>query len=120
MKGRMNRDWARRRRVLDRQKVRAVLRTAFCQGSQVLTERQRAVLGDWSSHLEGTGSLVDQMMVGVRMSREPRASSVTRVRRRCAWTGRSRGMMRSWHMSRITFRSKALAGHLAGVRKSSW
>ena len=116
----MNRDWQRRRRVMARQGVRSVLRTAFCQGSQVLTDVQRAKLGEWSTHLEGTGSLVDQMMVGVRLSREPRASSVTRVRRRCAWTGRSRGMMRSWHMSRITFRSKALTGQLAGVRKSSW
>lgn len=38
----------------------------------------------------------------------------------CAFTGRTRGYMRRFGMSRIVFREKALKGEIPGVRKLSW
>ena len=50
----------------------------------------------------------------------PRNASPVRVHNRCALTGRSRGYMRKFGVSRIKFREMALAGQIPGVRKSSW
>ena len=50
----------------------------------------------------------------------PRNSCLVRVRNRCFITGRPRGYLRSFNMSRISFREQALRGHIPGVKKSSW
>ena len=50
----------------------------------------------------------------------PRNSSPSRLKNRCQVTGRSRGYMRKFGLSRITFREQASLGLLPGVRKSSW
>lgn len=47
-------------------------------------------------------------------------ASATRVRNRDAVDGRPRGYLRRFGLSRINFRARAHAGHLPGVRKSSW
>ena len=50
----------------------------------------------------------------------PRNSSPTRLRSRCSVSGRPRGYMRKFGISRIAFRDMALAGQIPGVRKASW
>ncbi|GAA0483771.1 30S ribosomal protein S14 [Salinibacillus aidingensis] len=50
----------------------------------------------------------------------PRDSSPTRVNRRCEVTGRPKGYMRKFGMSRIAFREYAHKGQVPGVRKASW
>jgi small subunit ribosomal protein S14 len=50
----------------------------------------------------------------------PRNASPTRVRNRCLISGRTRGFLRRFGMSRIDFRLLALRGDIPGVRKSSW
>jgi small subunit ribosomal protein S14 len=50
----------------------------------------------------------------------PRDSSPTRLKNRCAVTGRPRGYMRKFGMSRIAFREYAHKGQVPGVKKSSW
>ena len=50
----------------------------------------------------------------------PRNSSKVRVRNRCNLTGRPRGFMRDFGISRVTFREMALFGLIPGVTKSSW
>lgn len=50
----------------------------------------------------------------------PKNSSPTRLKNRCAVTGRPRGYMRKFNMSRIAFRELAHKGQLPGVKKSSW
>ena len=50
----------------------------------------------------------------------PRDASATRVRNRCAMTGRPRGYYRKFGISRIALRDLALAGELPGVTKASW
>ena len=54
------------------------------------------------------------------MSKLPRNSSAIRVRNRCALSGRPRGYIRRYRLSRITFRELALNGKIPGVTKSSW
>lgn len=50
----------------------------------------------------------------------PRDASPTRVNNRCSLTGRSRGYIRKYGVSRIKFRELALDGKIPGVRKASW
>ena len=55
-----------------------------------------------------------------KLARLPRNSSPTRVCNRCVITGRPRGFMRKFGVSRITFRELASKGLIPGVTKSSW
>jgi small subunit ribosomal protein S14 len=50
----------------------------------------------------------------------PRDASPVRVRNRCSLTGRSRGFVGKYGVSRIKFRELALSGQLPGVKKASW
>jgi len=50
----------------------------------------------------------------------PRNSSPTRRKNRCAETGRGRGYMRQFGLSRISFREHASKGEIPGVTKASW
>lgn len=50
----------------------------------------------------------------------PRNSSKTRIHNRCVVTGRPKGYIRKFGLSRITFREMAHRGLLPGVTKSSW
>lgn len=50
----------------------------------------------------------------------PRNSAPGRLKSRCSITGRSRGYMRAFGLSRIQFRELALEGKIPGVKKASW
>ena len=50
----------------------------------------------------------------------PRNSSPTRLHSRCSLSGRPRGYMRKFGVSRIAFRDLALDGKIPGVTKASW
>lgn len=54
------------------------------------------------------------------LAKLPRNSSPIRVRNRCSLTGRPRGFIGRFGVSRLTFRELALAGKIPGVTKSSW
>ena len=56
----------------------------------------------------------------VGLSRLPRNSNPNRMRNRCKITGRSRGYMRQFGISRITFREMASFGLIPGIKKASW
>jgi small subunit ribosomal protein S14 len=50
----------------------------------------------------------------------PKNSSSTRLKNRCVATGRGKGYLRDFGLSRIKFRELASEGEIPGVRKSSW
>ncbi|MBT6236269.1 MAG: 30S ribosomal protein S14 [Bacteroidetes bacterium] len=50
----------------------------------------------------------------------PRNASPTRLRNRCSATGRPRGYMRDFGISRNVFREMASKGLIPGVTKASW
>jgi small subunit ribosomal protein S14 len=54
------------------------------------------------------------------LAKLPRNSSPTRRTNRCVETGRSRGFMRQFGLSRLSFREHASKGEVPGVTKSSW
>jgi small subunit ribosomal protein S14 len=54
------------------------------------------------------------------LDRMPLNGSKVRLRNRCMLTGRGRGYIRDFGLSRIQFRDLALNGHIPGVRKASW
>ncbi len=50
----------------------------------------------------------------------PKNASPVRIKNRCAISGRSRGYLRAFGLSRIQFRELAREGKVPGVKKSSW
>ncbi|MDO8999753.1 MAG: 30S ribosomal protein S14 [Bacteroidota bacterium] len=56
----------------------------------------------------------------VGLQKLPRNSSKVRLRNRCRLTGRPRGYMRTFGVSRVTFREMVLFGLIPGLTKSSW
>ena len=54
------------------------------------------------------------------LSRLPKNASPVRLHNRCNLTGRPRGYMRQFGISRVLFRKMALEGKIAGVTKASW
>lgn len=50
----------------------------------------------------------------------PKNSSRVRLKNRCQLTGRPRGYIRYFGLSRVTFRDMALAGKIPGIKKASW
>lgn len=56
----------------------------------------------------------------VALQKLPRNASPVRLHNRCKITGRPRGYMRQFGLSRINFREMASAGLIPGVTKASW
>jgi small subunit ribosomal protein S14 len=54
------------------------------------------------------------------LAKLPRNSSPTRWKNRCLETGRPRGYMRQFGLSRLSFREHASKGEIPGVTKASW
>lgn len=54
------------------------------------------------------------------LAKLPRNSNPVRLHNRCKLTGRPRGYMRDFGISRITFREMASNGLIPGVKKASW
>ena len=55
-----------------------------------------------------------------RLDKLPKSSSRIRIRNRCFKTGRPRGVIRRFKLSRLSFREMALRGEIPGVTKASW
>ncbi len=54
------------------------------------------------------------------LSRLPRNSSEVRLHNRCNLSGRPKGYIRQFGVSRIVFREMASSGQIPGVKKASW
>ena len=62
----------------------------------------------------------DRLMARLKMSALPRNANPTRVRNRCAITGRPRAYYRKFGLARVMLRDLAVRGMIPGVTKSSW
>jgi len=56
----------------------------------------------------------------VALQKLPKNASPVRLHNRCKLTGRPKGYMRQFGVSRVTFRELAAAGKIPGVTKASW
>lgn len=54
------------------------------------------------------------------LQKMPRNASPVRLHNRCSMTGRPRGYMRQFGISRVQFREMASKGLIPGVKKASW
>ncbi|MES2622653.1 MAG: 30S ribosomal protein S14 [Bacteroidota bacterium] len=81
-----------------RQRKREALVKKFAEKRKALKEA-----GDWAG-----------------LDKLPKNSSKVRLRNRCALTGRGRGYVRMFGVSRIKFRDLATEGKIPGITKSSW
>jgi small subunit ribosomal protein S14 len=81
------------------------------------SERRKA----WKKIVNDPTSTPEQVDEAVmNLQKMPRDASPVRVRNRCSQTGRSRGYLRKFGISRIALRELALEGQIPGVVKSSW
>ncbi|WNS46209.1 30S ribosomal protein S14 [Paenibacillus sp. MMS20-IR301] len=85
--------------------------------SKVVKELKRQVLvakyADMRRELKAGGDYM-------ALQKLPRDSSATRQKNRCTVSGRPRGYLGKFKVSRIIFRELALKGQIPGVTKSSW
>lgn len=56
----------------------------------------------------------------IALNKMPRNSSPVRLRNRCQLTGRARGFLRKFKLSRLCFREMASNGMIPGITKASW
>ena len=56
----------------------------------------------------------------IGLQKLPKNASPVRLHNRCKITGRPKGYMRTFGISRVTFREMANQGLIPGVRKASW
>jgi small subunit ribosomal protein S14 len=81
-----------------RERKRAKLVERYAEKRQALKDA-----GDWEA-----------------LQKLPKNSAANRMHNRCQLTGRPRGYMRQFGVSRVTFREMALKGLIPGVKKASW
>jgi len=62
----------------------------------------------------------DRDAARAKLQKLPRDASPSRMRNRCALTGRSRGVYRKFGLARNKLRELALRGEVPGVIKASW
>lgn len=79
---------------------------------------KRAELKKIINSPNSTPEQVDEAVM--RLQKLPRDASPVRVRNRCSQTGRPRGYLRKFGISRVALRELALEGQIPGVVKSSW
>jgi small subunit ribosomal protein S14 len=70
--------------------------------------------------IDRTAQPEDRFAAQLKLAMLPRNGSQTRIRNRCALTGRPRGYYRKFKLSRIALRELASSGQVPGMLKSSW
>ena len=65
-------------------------------------------------------SVEERFKARLKLAKLPRNSSRVRLHNRCKLTGRPKGYMRKFGISRVTFREMASDGKIPGVTKASW
>ena len=83
-----------------------------------LYAERRAELKKIINNPQSTPEQVDEAIM--KLQKQPRNASAVRVRNRCSQTGRPRGFLRKFGISRVALRELALKGQIPGVVKSSW
>jgi len=90
-------------------------------------KRERMVALKWEKRQQLKKTILDLSITEeerhaavTALNKLPKNSSPVRLRRRCQITGRARGCLKKFKLSRLCFREMANSGLLPGVVKSSW
>ena len=87
-----------------KERKRAKLAAQYAERREQLRKEQKN--GDWEAMY--------------KLQKLPKNSMGVRMHNRCQLTGRPRGYMRQFGISRVTFREFAVSGKIPGVTKASW
>lgn len=91
-------------------------------------ERRKKLVKKYAAKYEKLKAIADdesldegeRLMARLKMAEIPRNGNPTRVRNRCATTGRPRGYYRKFGINRIELRQLGNRGMIPGLTKSSW
>ena len=99
-----------KRNMVEREKRRAKIVKKYAQRRAELKELIRSP----------KTSPEERAAAQARLQAQPRDASPSRQRKRCAITGRSRGVYRKFGLSRVKIREVAVRGEIPGLSKASW
>ena len=99
-------------------KIRIILNNHDRKNKVGLWAERRAAAKKIINDPKSTAEQVDEAVV--QLQKMPRDASPVRVRNRCSQSGRPRGFVRKFGISRVALRKLALEGQIPGVVKSSW
>ena len=90
-------------------------------------KREKMVNSKWDKRkslketiLDMSKTIEERLAAVDSLNKLPKNSSKIRLRNRCQFTGRSRGFLRKFKLSRLCFREMANQGLIPGVVKASW
>lgn len=90
-------------------------------------KRERLVKNKWDKRralksviLDMTKPIDERLNAVDALNKMPKNSSPVRLRNRCQFTGRARGFLRKFKLSRLCFREMANQGIIPGIVKASW
>ena len=91
-------------------------------------EKRKALVKKYAAKYEKLKAIADdesldeseRLIARLKMAEIPRNGNPTRVRNRCATTGRPRGYYRKFGINRIELRNLGNKGLIPGLTKSSW
>ncbi len=99
-------------------KTSKVVKNNMRKKTVIVFAARRAELKKVIKHPTSTPEQVEAAVE--KLQKMPRNASPVRVRNRCSQTGRPRGFLRKFGVSRVTMRDLARKGQIPGVVKSSW
>ncbi len=91
-------------------------------------EKRRAMVKKYAKKREALLAVINNSKVAdeeryaarLQLQQLPRNANPTRVRNRCALTGRPRGYFRKFGLGRNKLRDYAMRGEIPGIVKASW
>lgn len=93
---------------------REAKRRALVRKYEAKRKELKAIIADQ------TRSMEERMAARARLQALPRNANPTRLRNRCALTGRPRGTFRKFGLARAKIRDAAMRGDVPGMIKASW
>lgn len=99
-----------RKAMIEKEKKRAKLTDRYWEKRQAL----KKIVKDLHVSEEERLEAID------KLNKLPNNSSPIRRRNRCQFTGRCRGYLRKFQLSRLCFREMASQGKIPGIYKASW
>jgi small subunit ribosomal protein S14 len=96
--------------MIERERKRAKTVARFAKKRAEL----KRIIGDASSSAEDRSAAMD------KLHKQPRNASPSRMRNRCAITGRPQGFYRKFGLGRNKLREETMSGNIPGLRKASW
>ena len=84
-------------------------------------QKYASLRSELKSIIKSPNSTLEEKEAAIgKLDNLPKSSSRIRIRNRCFKTGRPRGVMSRFKLSRLSFREMALNGEIPGVTKASW